>query len=166
MMPELMISSPEFRAATGQPDEVAVDLLFVPVFQNEDPLGDLQELDEVAAADIRRAHASGEFHGKPYELFFTGLAGGWKARRLALVGAGKREDADVERLLRVAAACGYCARSRTVESTGFVIADGMDVLVAAQAAADGLSMAEFDGGAYKRREDLEGRYPRRFVVSA
>src|SRR5260221_4283822 len=120
MMPELMISSPEFRAATGQPDEVAVDLLFVPVFQNEDPLGDLPELDEVAAADIRRAHASGEFHGKPYELFFTGLAGGCKARRLALVGAGKRGDAGAERLLGVAGAGGESARCRTGRGAGLV----------------------------------------------
>jgi leucyl aminopeptidase len=53
-----------------------------------------------------------------------------------------------------------------VPSVGFVVRQGDDQLVMAQAAADGLTSAEFDTGTYKNRGDLEGRFPQRLVVAA
>lgn len=159
--------SPEFSSTTDRPDRVAVDMLFVPVFQDADALEDLPGIDQASSGEIGRARASGEFRGKPYEFFITRVAGdGWAARRLALVGAGKRKDIDVERLRRIAAACGYTARLRSVESAAVVLRAGLDVDVAAQATADGLCSAEFDSGIYKRRDDVEGRYPARVLVVA
>jgi leucyl aminopeptidase len=155
----------EFIAATDRPEQVAVDLLFIPVFQDEDLLDDLPCIDEASEGEIRQARSMGEFRAKPYDLFVTRTSGArWKANRLALVGMGRRQDADVERLRRVAAACSYTARLRSVASTGFVVRTGLDPLVTAQAAADGLSAAEFDAGTYKRRDEVEGSYPRRFVI--
>ena len=172
-MIETVASTPEFVSSTVRPDDVAVDLLFIPVYQDEGELRDLADLDAATGGDVARARASGEFHGKVYELFVSRLTGGrWKAARVALIGAGRRQELDVERLRRVAAACSYAARIRSVESMGLIVREGpdapgpVDTYVSAQASADGLSAAEFDSGVYKRREDVEGAYPRRVVVAA
>jgi leucyl aminopeptidase len=157
----------EFEANGQSPERVRADMLFVPVFQDQDALEDLPGLDAATGGDVGRARASGEFRGRPYELFISRLTDGrWKAARLALVGGGRRQDFDVERLRRVAAACSYTATLRSIESVAFVVRGGADRAGAVQAAADGLSSAEFDQGAYKRRDRGDGRYPKRVVVVA
>jgi leucyl aminopeptidase len=85
---------------------------------------------------------------------------------VALVGAGRRQDCDVERMRRVAAACSYTATLRSIQSIAFVVRGGTNPAAAAQAASDGLSSAEFDMGAYKRRDASDNRYPKRVVVVA
>ncbi len=139
--------------------------MFVPVFLEDSDISDLPGLDAATGGEITRARGTAEFRGKPYEFFITRVVGDrWKCGRIALVGAGSRADLDVERLRRIAAACGYTATLRSVESAAFVVRDGIDPVTAAQAAADGLTSAEFDSGTYKRRRDVDGRYPRSMVV--
>src|SRR5690349_17632302 len=116
------------EGVTGRPNDVTVDLLFVPVFQDEDRLDDLPGLDEATGGEIGRARGRGEFKGRAYELFLTPVNGaGWQAKRVALVGAGRRADADAERLRRIAAAAAYTAQLRAVETMGIVIRRGLDV---------------------------------------
>src|SRR5438128_789809 len=129
-------SVPEFTGTVDRPEQVAVDILFIPVFQDDDALDDLPGLDEASGGEIKQARSSGEFRGKAYDVFVTRATGGhWTAGRLALVGAGHWKDLDVERLRRVAASCGYAARLRAVESTGFVVRAGLDPYLTAQAGA-------------------------------
>jgi len=95
----------EFTSSTVRPEKVAVDMLFVPVFQDEDDLQDVPGLDAAVSGDIGRARASGEFHGKLYEFLITRVSGpGWTPARIALVGAGRRHDLDVERIRRIVTA--------------------------------------------------------------
>jgi len=148
------------------PEQADVEMVFVPVFQGDDDLGDLAGVDAAAGGEIARARASGEFRGKPYEFFITPVRDHrWKCARIALVGAGSREDLDVERLRRIAAACSYTAALRSISSVAFVVRSNLDSAIAVQAAADGLTAAEFDAGAYKRRSEVEGRYPKRLMVA-
>jgi len=127
---------------------MAVDLLFVPVFEDEDhgvlPAG----VDDATGGEAGRARASGEFRAKPYEIFVTPVVRGWRAHRVALVGAGRVADWDAERMKRVTTACGYAARERGARTTGFV-ARGPDSLRVAEAASDGFTMPEFEIGAYR-----------------
>src|SRR5579863_1702846 len=142
------------RGVTTRAQDVAVDLLFVPVFQDDDRIDDLPDLDEASSGEVGRARRRGEFRGRPFELFLTPfVAGAWKAKRLALVGAGLRRDADAERLRRVAAACAYTAQLRAVDSLAVLIRRGLDLAVAAGATADGLCVAELDCASYKRPDD-------------
>ena len=111
-----MVQSTEpsaFACSATRPEDVKVDLLFVPVFEQDDRLTDLAGLDEASGGEIARARASGEFRAKLYDVFITPVTGkGWKARRIALVGSGDPVDADAERLRRVAATWGsYHSRS-------------------------------------------------------
>jgi leucyl aminopeptidase len=47
----------------------------------------------------------------------------------------------------------------------FVVRSDLDPPTAVQAAADGLTSAEFEAGTYKKRSEVEGRYPKRLVVA-
>jgi leucyl aminopeptidase len=157
----------ECLAVTVPAAEVVADLLCVPVFQDEDRLDDLPGLDDAVQGEIARARARDEFRGRPFELFLTPVVGSrWKAARIALVGAGRRAEADAERLRRVAAACAYTAQLRGVSSVALVVRKGLDVAVAAAAAADGLSVAEFEPGSYKLARDRGHKAARRLVIVA
>jgi len=159
--------TPEFLGTVARPETVEVDMLFVPVFQGEDDLPDLPGLDHATGGDISRARARGEFHGTPYESFITRLnAGPYRAARVALVGAGRRADATVERMRRVAAACGYTARLRSVQTAAWVVRHDVDPIRNAELAADGFSSAEFDTGTYKTRDADAGVFLQKLVVVA
>jgi leucyl aminopeptidase len=166
-MSDVSSSKVKFTGLTQRPQDISAGMLFVPVFQDGDDLADLPGVDKATHGEISRARAAEEFRGKAYEFFITPVVeSGWKAERIVLVGAGRRADCDVERLRRVAAACGYTAQLRSVQSVAWLVRPDMDALLAAQAAADGLSTAEFDGATYRRKDDSPTRFPARCAIVA
>src|SRR5688572_15939660 len=94
--------------------DVETELLAIPVFEGEDVAARVPGLDEAAAGTVRRAAASRELQGKLFELFLAPIVSGWRAQRVALVGAGKAEEFTMERLRRVASAAGLAARQRHI----------------------------------------------------
>jgi leucyl aminopeptidase len=137
----------EFSGVTSRLEDVPADILFVPVFQDEDR-GDLGGLNDATGGELERAMAAGEFRARAYDVFVTPIVNrSWKAHRVGLVGAGKRTELDAERVRRIAACASYAARRRSAASVAWALR-GLD-LGAAQHVADGLSAAEFDGGSYK-----------------
>ncbi len=161
-------AEPKFEGVTGAAADLLVDMLFVPVFQEDtdSALGAVPGLDAAAGGWVSASRASGEFRGKLYEFFIVPVVSGWQAKRVAMIGAGRRSDATPERLRLLAAACGYTARLRAVPVVAFLVREGLDAVVAAAAAADGLSAAEFDSGSYKADQAAEGIYPRKLIVVA
>lgn len=159
---------PQFDGVVAEAAEVAVDMLFVPVFQDdaEDVLGRIPGLEAAAGEWIRQARASGEFRAKLYESFIVPTAAVWKARRVAFVGAGRRAELSPEKLRKVAASCGYTARLRAVKSAAVLLPSGDEVEAMAATVSDGLCAAEFDSGAYKKDQTTEGRFPDQLLVVA
>jgi len=156
-----------FEGSVRQPAAVEADLLFVPVFQVDDSLADVGGLAEATGGETDRARASGEFTGKTGSLFVTPVIGpGWKARRVALVGAGRREDFDAERQRQVAVVCGHAARSLRGSRVAFVSRAGEAQVPAAQMAADGLSAAEFLISTFKKNGDAPGPFPESVTIVA
>ena len=154
-----------FSGTTSRPEQVDVDLLCIPVFRDDDRLDDLPQLDGATGGEVGRARSSGEFRSKAYEVFVTPSgAGGLKARRIALVGAGRRAEVDAERIRRVAAICGYVGQKHTAATVGVLLRPGIDSVAAAQHAADGLSAAEFDPASYKEDGDPPRPYPKAFTI--
>lgn len=158
---------PQFEGVVTAAAGVAVDMFFVPVFQDEaDDLGpSLPGLDPAATAWIAQVRTSGEFRARFCESFIVPVASGWQTKRLALVGAGKQSELTPERWRKIAAACGYTARLRAVNSLGILVR-GADPRSVASTMADGLSAAEFDSGTYKADQSGEGRYPDSIVIVA
>jgi leucyl aminopeptidase len=135
---------------TTTTSEIATDLLVVPVF-DADSLDDIPGLEAGSRGEVSKARASREFQGRLYELFLTPLTG-WQARRIALVGAGTRDEFTTERLRRVAAAAALAARHRRVARIAWVVRGDNPAAAAVQASAEGLGLSAFSSDGYKTGE--------------
>jgi leucyl aminopeptidase len=132
----------------GNPAQVETDLLVVPVFEG-DP-SSLRAWTTATAGEIDRGISTKEFTGKLYETFLTPLnGGGYRARRLAAVGVGKKADFAVDRARRAAAAVTIQARQKKIRRVHFVVGPPFDVAEMVQAIAEGMTFAEFEPGHYK-----------------
>ena len=129
--------------------EVETALLVLPVFEAEDVVARVPGLDEVTGGAVGRALASGEVQGKPFEIFLTPVLHGWRAERIALIGAGPAAAFDTERLRRLATAAGSAARQRRIKHIAFVHRGDLDPVAAVQAIAEGLIFANFTADRYK-----------------
>jgi leucyl aminopeptidase len=151
--------------------DIDTDLLVVPWFEAEAP-GRFGDLDRAIGGEISRALASKEFGAKPFDTLITPVSDkSWKAKRVALVGAGRESAYDIGLARKLATAIALMARQRRIESLAFVMRPGVpdpsgDVDVAGhlQGIAEGLTLAEFDGGSYKTGEPALGGAPRFTVV--
>jgi leucyl aminopeptidase len=132
--------------------DIETDLLVIPVFEGDD-LADEPELDAATGGDIRLARERGEFRGKAYDVFMTPLRG-WKAARLALVGAGPKSDFASDRLRRIATTAGLFARQRHIPRIAILHRPGTSVTPeqAAQVLAEGAILANFEGASYQTGE--------------
>ena len=148
-------STASFVGSVNQPQDVAADLLFIPVFQHDDPLDDISEIGRVTSDALPRAMAAGEFRAKLFETLTAPTAGsGWKSAQVVFIGAGARAEANAERVRRVAASAGYVARQRGAASVAFLTRG-----LSATTVADGLSAAEFDSGTYKSDRGTKNPFP-------
>jgi leucyl aminopeptidase len=151
------------RLLAGAPAQVDVDLLVVPLFEGEPIADSLKGLDAATSGEAGRAVASGELRGRPYDFFLTLVTSGWKARRIALVGAGKASDFTLDRLRKIAAAAAMQARQKRIDRVAFLERGGLDAPAAVQAIADGLTLSAFSADQYKSGERL-GPPPGEFIV--
>ncbi|HTI36912.1 MAG TPA: leucyl aminopeptidase [Vicinamibacterales bacterium] len=166
----LRVSTSLARLSVEPLPSIETDLLVVPIFEGE-TRAPIDGLDGAAAGEISRALASGEAAGRPFELFFTPLVRDWKARRVALAGAGKAQTYDLERLRRLATAAALAARQRRLTRIAFVLRRpdrgpvGFTDPQAAQAVAEGLMAGAYNAGLYKTA-DRGGPPPTDLVVAA
>jgi leucyl aminopeptidase len=132
-----------------------VDLAVVPIFEADD-LSDLPDVRAALGEEWSRARAAGELAGKPFDIVVTPAAASFGAARLALVGAGPREGFDGDLARRVAAAGALAARQRRAPRIA-VYLRGLDPGASdlrapariVQAAAEGLTLAQFDTATHK-----------------
>jgi hypothetical protein len=104
------VQSSAVRLVAGPAAHVDADLLVVPLFEEEPIADSLKGLDAATSGEAGRAVTSGELKGRPYDFFVTPVTSEWKARRIALVGAGKASDCTLDRLRKIAAAAAMQAR--------------------------------------------------------
>ena len=137
---------------------IDADMLIVPWFQGDADAA-LSALDAATGGELGRALTSKEFQVKPYELFFTPITDtSWQARRVAVIGGGNGErGSDLVR--KLATAAGLAARQRHVPRAAFVVRGRGNAADLAQAAAEGLTLAEFFGGSYKTDEPPPAAVP-------
>jgi leucyl aminopeptidase len=149
----LTVTSPVIRLETGAPADVKTDLLVVPVFDGESAADAIPALDKATQGEVRRATESGEIRGRLYEMFVTPVTGGgWQSRRVAIIGAGKAADFDLERLRKVVTAAALVARGRHMPRVAFFLRGAIGAVDGVQAVAEGLVLAAFSVDQYKTGE--------------
>ena len=158
-----MTSSP-IACVGGSLDTVDVDLLVIPWFEDESPDA-VAGLDSAAAGELARALARREFRAAPYDLFCTPVVDRkWRARRIAVAGAGRHADGDRDRLRKLASTAGLTARHKQERSVAFLVRGRDDLVALAQAIAEGLTLAEFNGGTYKTSDPPPAASPSWTIV--
>ena len=141
--------SPAITLASQASADLHTDLLVIPVFSDDD-FSDEATLDAASGGEVQRARGRGELTGKLYEVFATSLSN-WKTPRALLVGAGSRKDFTADHLRRIAIVGGLGARQRRLTKVAVVDRLGTPVGAeqAAQALAEGLCLANYDGASYR-----------------
>jgi leucyl aminopeptidase len=143
--------------------EVQSDLVILPVVEGDPLLTAVPGLSEATAGAVDRALATREISGKAYEFFLTPVVRGWRATRVAVIGAGPAADVTLERLRRVATAAALAARQRHVGRIAFVHTLPLPAADAVQVIAEGLTLAAFSGDRYKS-QDKSGAAPEQMLI--
>lgn len=146
------VSVPAIALSAAPPAEIDTELLAVPVFEADEDDADLRGFDAATGGALMRAHESRELQGRLYELFITPALNGWRASRLAFIGAGKRKDFNTERLRRVAGAAALAARQRRVQRFAWLHRGDLPTAPSIQAATEGIVLSAFSSDRYKSGE--------------
>ena len=137
-------------------DSLETDLMVLPWFEGDGP-GTHPGLDRATGGELARALASSEFAARPFDLFLTPIVDrAWRPLRLMLVGAGPAASYGTDLARKVATAAGLAARQRRTGRVVLVLrpappdpSGDIEFEEMAQAAAEGLTLAEFDTATYK-----------------
>lgn len=120
------------------------------VFEEKDPVeGRIAELDQKMGRALRKLAQSGELTGKALEMTLLHNPTGLKAQRVLLVGAGKREQYGTAQLRKLAGAAVRFLKARSVKNCVLLVREPDETEAAAQAAVEGVILADFDSDKYK-----------------
>jgi leucyl aminopeptidase len=149
---------PQFTTSRDTAIEIDADLVAIPV--PEDHNGEFAWLDEATGGELSSAFERGEFRGKPCEVWLaSAVKANGAVRRWLAVGLGPRHEMSVERVKRAAACVGLAARQHRRARLAFVAGDTWPAAWI-EALAEGATLANFDNGHYKSRDNS------RFFISA
>ncbi len=143
--------SPRIEWISAPVAEVQADLVVLPWFEG-DRVDDVPGLDQATGGEFSRALSTQEFVAKPFDLYGAPVVspGLWRARRIALIGAGARSALTSAVVRRLATTAGLAARQRRASSLAFACPGPPDSAAAlVQAAAEGLKLAEFQAATFK-----------------
>jgi leucyl aminopeptidase len=126
------------------------DALVTYVFENGDlTQGRPAELDKLTGGMLSRLSKSGELTGKSLETTLLHAPAGFKAARLLLVGAGKREQFNPATLRKVAGAALRYLKARAAHKVVFLVREGDATDAIAQAVTESAIVADFETDKYK-----------------
>jgi leucyl aminopeptidase len=125
------------------------DALVTYIFDKDDKFdGVLGDIDRAMNGRLGSLAASGEITGKPLELLLLHFPEGLAAKKLLLVGAGKPEKFAISDLRKIAGTALRHLKSRGVKKFIFLTREGERGPAAAQAAVEGLIVADFESNKY------------------
>jgi leucyl aminopeptidase len=157
-------SSATIACAFGPPSAADVDLILIPWYDDDGPSA-VASLDAATGDEISRALSTREFQAKPFEQFFAASADArWRTRRVALLGAGRRAESGTDIVRKLATAAGLAGRQRRLARVGFMVRANGDLAELTQAAAEGLTLAEFYAGSYKTTDPAPAAPPAWTIV--
>jgi leucyl aminopeptidase len=127
-------------------DRVEADAVAVILCEEEAPPAELK----FAAAWLEELRASGEFLGKPDELAVLHQPQGLAAKRLAIVGGGKRASYDSAVLRRAVSGAARKLKQKGVKTLAWWLASGDP-----EAAVEGAYLGNFEPDRYKTSSDTK-----------
>jgi leucyl aminopeptidase len=157
----------EVRAEFGKFYDVEADALVVTVYEGEKADdGALKELDERTGGIITDLLGGDEMRGKQGDMVYVHRPGGIRARRLLLVGAGKREDFSFDTIRKVSGAAARFLRSKGARSVAVLRRSTLELGRSAQSAVEGALIGLFEPDMYKTENKEERRIDELILVAA
>lgn len=133
----------DIRVESRPISEIEVDALVVVGFEGGPPEG------APAAGQVKELYDSGEFSGKALEIAVLHRPAGLKAKRLALVGAGKREEFDSSELRKLCGAAARSLKSKGAHSIALALDPSFRSDEFAAAAVEGAILGDYETNSYK-----------------
>ena len=153
----------EIRLNFAALEDLETEALAVVVFDKEkgEPLGPGAEQSEPLRRLVHPLLESGEASGKPYESAMIHRPEGLKARRLVLVGGGKRDRFGAVELRRAVGAAARFLCPKSISQFAFLAdAPGLEPAARAAAAVEGAVAADFEADKYKTEKKEQKRIER------
>jgi leucyl aminopeptidase len=148
----------DVRADGGPFYEVDADALVVGIFEGEDATeGVLHDIDQRSGGIISELLGSDELRGKSGDTVYLYRLTGIKARRLLLIGVGKREDFDFDGIRQMGGAAARFLRSKGVRSMAILRRAQLDIARSAEAVVEGVLVGLFEPDAYRTKDREERR---------
>ncbi len=147
----------EIRVQTGVIEQYPADAIIVNLFDDKSVGGATQALDQALGGAISALIEGGDLTGKAGEAVVFYPRGAIPARRVIVVGLGKREEFSVETVRRAAAHAAVKARDVGAKVVGTIVqgagAAGLAPDVAAQAVVEGSLLALYQWRGLKTSDD-------------
>jgi leucyl aminopeptidase len=158
----------EVRAEFAKFYDVEADALVVTVYQGEKADdGALKELDDRTGGIVGEMLGSDEMRGKQGDMVYIYRPGKEiRARRLLLVGAGKREEFSLHTIRKVAGSAARFLRGKGARSMAVLRRSQLDLGNSAQAAVEGVLLGLFEPDMYKTENKEERRIDELVLVAA
>jgi leucyl aminopeptidase len=154
----------EVRAEFGKFYDVEADALVVTVYEGEKAdEGALKELDERTGGVLSEILGSDEMRGKQGDMVYLYRPGNIRARRLLLVGGGKREDFSFDTVRKVSGSAARFLRGKGARSMAVLRRSQLDLERSAQAAVEGVLLGLFEPDMYKT-DHKEERYIEELIL--
>jgi leucyl aminopeptidase len=146
----------EVKADSREFHEIECDALVVAVFEGEKPeRGVLAEIDRRSKGVVSSLVETGEFTGKSGESAYVHNPGDMKARRLLLLGVGKKEEFTTDGVRKLAGTAARTLRGKKARSFALLRRSQLPVGEGAQAATEGALISLFDPDKYHTSDKTE-----------
>ncbi len=147
--------------------DVETDALVITIYEGERAdEGALKDLDERTGGMISEMLGTDEMRGKQGDMVYIYRPGNIRARRLLLVGAGKREEFSFDTVRRMAGSAARFLRSKGARSMAILRRSQLDLGNSAQAATEGALIGLFEPDMYKTENKEERRIDELVLLSA
>lgn len=148
----------DVKADAGRFDQVEADALVVSVFEGEDPTaGVIGEVNQAMEGLIKDLMGSDELRGKSGDMVYLYRPGNVKARRVLLVGVGKREDFDLDSVRQLAGSAVRYLRGKGARTVAILRRSQLDIVAAAEAAVEGALIGLYEPDVYRTSDREERR---------
>ncbi|MBK6313546.1 MAG: leucyl aminopeptidase [Blastocatellia bacterium] len=148
----------DVKADAGRFDQVEADALVVSVFEGEDPTeGVIGEVNQAMEGLIKDLMGSDELRGKSGDMVYLYRPGNVKARRVLLVGVGKREDFDLDSVRQLAGSAVRYLRGKGARTVAILRRSQIDIVAAAEAAVEGALIGLYEPDVYRTSDREERR---------
>ena len=145
----------KFQVVSGNALRVRVDALAIPLFADGAESEIAKLADRALGGILRNMRKRGEIKARDGETVVVPAARGVAAKRIVLIGLGKRADFTVAALQKIAGIAVRAASSRDLRSVAIALPDGVefDARQAGELIAEGAIMGTFNPAPYRSKRD-------------